>query len=147
MRILIDADGCPVVRQAVCCARKRGVAVVLVCDCAHQFDIEGVQVITVAKGANSADLHIANMISPEDIVVTQDYGLAAMCLARKARAIHQNGMIYDDQNIGPLLSARHTARKIRMAGGHVKGPSRRTKSQNEAFVRALERLLSEYGSP
>lgn len=147
MRILIDADGCPVVRIAVDCAKRYGLEAIIVCDCAHQFDIPGVQTITVTKGADSADFRIVNLISAGDIAITQDYGLAAMCLARKAKVLNQNGLIYDDSNIDSLLLARHTARKIRNSGGRLKGPSKRTKEQDQAFLQALDSLINERLKP
>ena len=142
MRIIIDADGCPVVRIAVDCALRHDVQPVIVCDSAHYFDIDGAETITVTKGADSADFRIVNMISAGDIVVTQDYGLAAMSLARRARVVNQNGMSYHDGNIDSLLLARHTARKIRNAGGRLKGPAKRTKEQDAEFIIALENLIS-----
>ena len=141
MRIIIDADGCPVVRIAVDCAKRHSIEPIIVCDSAHYFDIEGVETITVTKGADSADFRIVNMISKGDIVVTQDYGLAAMSLARNAHVINQNGLIYHDGNIDSLLLARHTARKIRNSGGRLKGPAKRTKEQDSAFLSALESLI------
>jgi len=143
MKIVIDADGCPVVRIAVDCAVKHSVKPVIVCDNAHYFDIDGAETITVTKGADSADFRIVNMLSPGDIVITQDYGLAAMALARRSRVINQNGMVYHDGNIDSLLLARHTARKIRSAGGRLKGPSKRTSDQDAAFLDTLARLLNE----
>jgi len=143
MRIVIDADGCPVVRIAVDCALRHNAGAVIVCDSAHYFDIDGAETITVTKGADSADFRIVNMLSPGDIVVTQDYGLAAMALARRARVVNQNGMIYHDGNIDSLLLARHTARKIRNAGGRLKGPPKRTPEQDAAFLDTLTRLLNE----
>lgn len=143
MRIVIDADGCPVVRIAVDCAQRHGIEALIVCDSAHYFDIDGVQTITVTKGADSADFKIVNMLSPGDIVITQDYGLAAMALARRAQVVNQNGMIYHDGNIDSLLLARHTARKIRNAGGRLKGPAKRTAEQDSAFLRTLENMLKQ----
>ena len=141
MRLIIDADGCPVVPIAVDCAKRHGVEAVIVCDSAHFFDIDGAKTITVVKGADSADFRIVNMLSPGDVVVTQDYGLAAMALARRARVINQNGMIYHDGNIDSLLLARHTARKIRSSGGRLKGPSKRTREQDDAFLSALDKCM------
>ncbi|MBR6766533.1 MAG: YaiI/YqxD family protein [Clostridia bacterium] len=141
MRIIIDADGCPVVHLSVSIAKKHGIEAIIVCDCAHVFDLPGVETITVTKGADSADFRIANMISAGDIVVTQDYGLAAMCLARKAIVINQNGHDYTEDNIDSMLLARHTARKIRNTGGRLKGPSKRTAEQDKAFADRLNALL------
>lgn len=84
-RLLIDADACPVVEIALRVARARGVEVLLVCDDAHEMRREGARTVTVARGADSADLRLVNLLEPGDIVVTQDYGLAALCLARAAR--------------------------------------------------------------
>ncbi len=141
MRVLIDADGCPVVRIAADCAFRRGIPVTLVCDSAHLFSLPGAEVITVTKGADSADFRLVNMILPGDIVITQDYGLAAMCLSRRATVLSQNGMLYTDENIDSLLLARHTARKIRAGGGRLKGPAKRTRDQDAAFLAAFEALL------
>lgn len=143
MRLLIDADGCPVVRLATDCARRHGIPATLVCDTAHRFELPGVETITVTKGADSADFRLVNLVQPGDIVVTQDYGLAAMCLSRRAAALDQNGRIYSEDNIDSLLLARHTARKLRSAGVRLKGPARRTPAQDEAFLTALEALMSE----
>lgn len=147
MRLIIDADGCPVVRIAVSCAKAHSIEAVIVCDCAHFFDVEGAETIVVDTGADSADLRISNMLVPGDVVVTQDYALAAMALARRARAVSQNGMLYHDGNIDSLLLSRHTARKIRASGARLKGPRKRTREQDEAFLRALEELLEQNVPP
>ena len=89
-RLLIDADACPVVEIALRAARARGVEVLLVCDDAHEMRREGARTVTVARGADSADLRLVNLLEPGDIVVTQDYGLAALCLARAACVLDQN---------------------------------------------------------
>ena len=145
MRVLIDADGCPVVRIAVDCAQRHGLPVTLVCDCAHLFDIPGVDVITVTKGADSADFRLVNLLRPDDLVVTQDYGLAAMSLARRAHVINQNGLIFTDENIDSLLLARHTSRKLRNAGVRLKGPAKRTADQDAAFLRTMETIIAKTG--
>jgi len=141
MRILIDADGCPVVDSAVRIGKARGIACIILCDTAHFFEKEGAATVTVSKGSDSVDFALVNMIIAGDIVITQDYGLAAMCLARKAVCLSQNGMIYDDSNIDSLLLARYTAKKIRQSGGRLKGPSKRTSDQDRNFEKALDRLI------
>jgi len=143
MTIFIDADGCPVVSIAIECAKSYGIETIIVCDSAHHFDYPSVRTITVTKGADSADFRIVNMISAGDIVITQDYGLAAMCLSRRGIVINQNGFVYTDENIDSMLLARHTARKIRNAGGRLKGPSKRTRDMDAAFRRTLENILSQ----
>lgn len=143
MKLMIDADGCPVVALAVKTAEKYGVRCVLVCDTAHTFSNVLAEIITVSQGADSADFRIVNLLDTGDIVVTQDYGLAAMCLAKKATAINQNGLIYSEKNMDELLLSRHIHKKVRRAGGRMKGPKKRTKQQDESFDKALTVLLEE----
>ena len=113
-KVLIDADGCPVVDVVVKIAGEYRWKCMILCDTSHFFEKEGAVTVTVSKGTDSADFVLVNMLEAGDVVVTQDYGLAAMCLARKAIPVDQDGMIYDHNNIDGLLMARHTARKYEM---------------------------------
>ncbi len=144
MKLLIDADACPVVDIAVKLSRKYGVACYLLCDTAHVLQREGATTLVYDKGADSVDFALVNKAQPHDIVITQDYGLASMCLSRKARILHQDGWEYTEYNISGLMEQRHAAKKYRMAGGRTKGPSKRTPQQNEQFRQALEGLLKSY---
>ena len=143
MTVYIDADGCPVVDIAVKIAKQAGVDCIIVCDTSHVFEKDGARTITVSRGADSVDFALVNMIQKGDIAVSQDYGLAAMILARGAIPVSQDGMIYSDENIGALLHQRHTAKKIRMSGGRLKGPAKRTPEQDIAFEKTLRELISE----
>ena len=144
MKLLIDADACPVVDIALMCAKENNVdECILLCDTSHLIKREAARTIVVSKGADSADFALVNLVKAGDIVVTQDYGLAAMCLAKKAHVLNQNGLIFNDYNIGSLLEQRHLSKKIRMSGGRTKGPSKRTKEQDEAFMRSLKRIFSD----
>ena len=141
MRVFIDADGCPVVDITVRLCEKYGVACLLLCDTAHEFHREGVTTLVFDKGADSVDYAIANRVSSGDIVITQDYGLASMCLAKKARVLHQDGWEYTVYNIDALLFERHEARKYRASGGRTKGAGKRTEARNRAFEQALQAML------
>ena len=141
MKILIDADGCPVVDIALSLGKAYGISCLIICDTAHYIYRDGAETLVVDKGADSADLAIANRAQPGDIVITQDYGLASMCLAKDARVLHQNGWAYTQYNIDALLLERHEARRYRAGGGRTKGPSRRTRDQDAAFHAALQKLL------
>lgn len=143
MRILIDGDGCPVVDVTIAIGKEYGVAVLLFCDTSHCFNQRDCAVITVSQGADSVDFVLVNQVQPGDIIVTQDYGLAAMCLARKGQPIRQDGMLYREENIDSLLFMRHTAKKAHRAGHHLKGPAKRTKAADEAFAKSLRQLLTE----
>lgn len=143
MRILIDADGCPVVDRTVSIAREYRFECLILCDTSHYFEKKGAVTLTFSKGADSVDFALVNLLLPGDVVITQDYGLAAMCLARKARVLSQDGMEYTNDNIDSLLLARHTAKKIRNGGGRLKSMPRRKPEQDEVFEHALRKILSE----
>lgn len=143
MKIIVDADGCPVVPYAIEAARAYGLECLLVCDTSHVFERDGAVTLTVSKGADSADYAIVNRLDKGDIVVTQDYGLAAMALARNGYPITQNGLIITDANIGALLESRHISKKIRSSGGRLKGPHRRTAEQDASFQSQLRVLLEQ----
>ena len=143
MKIFIDADGCPVVDITVKIAKAKSIGCYIICDTAHEFHKDGAETVVVEKGADSVDFKLVNLVSAGDIVVTQDYGLAAMCLARKAIPLSQNGLVFTDKNIDELLFSRYVSKKIRNAGGRLKGPSKRTTEQDEKFEKALEFLIMQ----
>ncbi len=142
-QILVDADGCPVVDETIALAKRYGLEVTLITDTAHVMNREGATTITVEKGSDSADFRLVNLVSKGDIVITQDYGLAAMVLSKGGHILNQNGSRYTNENIDGLLMSRHIGKKIRRAGGRTKGPSKRTKEQDERFAGALEALIRE----
>jgi len=143
MRILIDADGCPVVDIAVNIAKDTSIECIIICDTAHHFEKEGAATIIVSKGSDSVDFAIIKLVDNGDIVITQDYGLAAMCLTRKAIPINQDGMVYDNSNIDELLLLRYTAKKIRNAGGRLRGSAKRIISQDIAFEEKLRQIINK----
>jgi uncharacterized protein YaiI (UPF0178 family) len=141
LRILIDADGCPVVDNTIKIAKKHKIEVIILCDTSHVFEREGAETIMVSKGADSVDFKLVNMTKQGDIVITQDYGLAAMCLAKKTIPINQNGLIYTNENIDMLLLARHNSKMVRKAGGRLRGPAKRTNEQDIAFDKTLNMVI------
>ncbi|HHZ05966.1 MAG TPA: YaiI/YqxD family protein [Clostridiales bacterium] len=144
MKIFIDADGCPVVDITVKICKENGIECIIVTDTSHVFNKPNATTLTVSKGADSVDFALVNMLSKGDIAVTQDYGLAAMCLSKQAFPISQNGMIYNDFNIGSLLQARYTAKKLRQSGKHhLKGPGKRTPQQDKDYEKSLQALITQ----
>lgn len=138
--ILIDADACPVVNETIRIAKQHGFSCILICDTAHEMHREGAETIIVSKGADAVDFVLVNRVQKNDIVVTQDYGLAAMVLAKQGHPIDQNGRLYTEENIDQLLYARHQAQKIRMSGGRLRGPKKRSKENNVRFEKSLQQL-------
>ncbi len=141
MKLIIDADACPVTDIALEIAGKKNVPCIIVCDNSHYIVRDNAETLVVDKGADAADLKIANTVSKGDIVVTQDYGLAALVLGKGARALNQNGLIFTDLNIENLLYSRYVNKKLRLSGGRTKGPPARTSENDTAFIKAFSSLL------
>ena len=144
-RILVDADACPVVRIVERVAKAGGLPVTLLCDTNHVLNSEYSEIKVIGAGADAVDFALINLCRRGDVVVTQDYGVAALALGKGAYAIHQNGGLYTQDNIDQMLMERHLARKARMGKGkhHLKGPKKRTKEEDEAFEAAFQKLLME----
>jgi len=142
MRIIVDADACPVKKIIVRLAKQHSIPVTMLTDTAHQLNDGYSTIITVDTAADSVDYAIMGLLTRDDIVVTQDYGLAAMVLGKGARAINQDGMVYSNDNIDKLLMERHINAKIRRSGGKTKGPSKRSKSNDERFEAAFLQMLT-----
>lgn len=141
MTIYIDADACPVVDITLKIASRYKIPCIVLCDTAHEFQHAETQVIIVDKDRDGVDFKLISLLQKGDIAVTQDYGLAAMCLAKGAYAIHQNGILYTSENIDQLLFNRYLSGRVRAAGGRTKGPTKRTQQHNEAYANALITLL------
>ena len=141
MRILIDADGCPVVNETIKVAHKFNLESIIFCDTSHNFDEKNIKVIVVSKGIDAVDFAILNNIENRDIVITQDYGLASLVLSRNSYAINQSGMVYTNENIDELLYSRYISKKMRNSGARIKGPKKRDKSQDIIFKENLEKLI------
>ena len=143
MKIFVDADACPVVRIVEKIAEKYEVPVALLCDTNHAFSSDYSEVMIVGSGADAVDFKLISLCHQGDIVVTQDYGVAAMALGKKAYAIHQSGKWYTDENIDQMLMERHLAKKARRGSSknHLKGPRKRTAEDDQRFAESFERLL------
>ncbi|WFD11426.1 YaiI/YqxD family protein [Tepidibacter hydrothermalis] len=133
MRILVDADACPVKDIIIKVAKHFNIAVLMFIDTSHVLHDDYSKIVTVGQGKDSVDMALVNSVEEGDVIITQDYGLAAMVLAKKAHVINQNGLIYTDDNIDILLLQRHLSQKARKARKRIKSAKKRTKSDNELF--------------
>lgn len=143
MRILVDADACPVVAIIEEEAKKREIPVVLLCDTNHILRSDYSEIKIIGSGPDAVDFALVNLCNKGDVVVTQDYGVAAMALGKGAYGIHQSGRWYTNENIEQLLMERHMAKQIRRASSksHLKGQKKRTKEDDEHFREAFIHLL------
>lgn len=145
MQILVDADACPVVKIVEQIAAENLVPCTLLCDTNHVLESDYSEVRIIGAGADAVDYALINLCRRGDIVVTQDYGVAAMALGRGAAAIHQSGRWYTEENIDRMLMERHLAKKARMGKGkhHLKGPARRTREDDDRFRESFIRLVQK----
>lgn len=142
MKILVDADACPgkdIIERA---AKEHGIQVILYCDINHVINSSYSTVKYMDSGFQSVDMAVANAAGPGDIVVTQDFGVAAMVLGKKASAISPKGYIYDDENIDRLLFERHISAKVRRSGGRTSNPKKRTEEDDERLFKNLLKLIN-----
>ena len=139
MRVFVDADACPVVGIIEKVAREHNVPVTLLCDTNHVLFSDYSEVIVVG----AVDYKLIGICHKGDIVVSQDYGVAAMALGKGAYAIHQSGKWYTNENIDQMLMERHLNKKARRASrkNHLKGPRKRTSEDNERFRESFEKMI------
>lgn len=145
MHILVDADACPVVRNTERIAKGNNIPVILLCDTNHVLHSDYSEVKIIGAGADAVDFALVSICKKGDIVVTQDYGVAAMALGKGAYGIHQSGRWYTNDNIDGMLMERHLAKKARMGKGkhHLKGPAKRTNEDDERFEKSLRQLIEK----
>lgn len=146
MKIIIDADACPVSKIAIKIALSYNLKIILVYDTAHNFnfDNENIKCIMVDKGFDSADFIIANKIQKEDILITQDYGLASICLAKGCYTINQNGYLYTDKNIDELLFRRHLGKQLRKNGKNSGKIKKRLPKDDENFKVEFTKIIKKH---
>ena len=143
MQIYVDADACPVVGIVEETAKKYKIPVTLLCDTNHVLYSDYSDVVVVGAGADAVDYKLISICHSGDIVVSQDYGVAAMALGKGAYAIHQSGEWYTDDNIDQMLMERHLNKKARRSShkNHIKGPKKRTEEDDERFAQSFEKLI------
>ena len=143
MHIFIDADACPVIGIVEKIAKKYNLPVTLLCDTNHVLYAEYSEVSGVGEGADAVDYKLSSICQKGDIVVSQDYGVAAMALGKGAYAIHQSGKWYTNDNIDQMLMERHLNKKARRSShkNHLKGPRKRTEEDDVRFAQSFERLI------
>jgi uncharacterized protein len=143
VKILVDADACPVKGIIVSVARQYKLEVTMLVDTSHELNDGYSTVITVDKARDSVDIALINLVKAGDLVVSQDYGVAAMALGKKAKAVNQNGRIYSDDNIDELLFERHIGQKVRRAGGRTSSIRKRTKEDDASFEKTFRSLVEQ----
>lgn len=140
---MVDADACPVKNEIAEVGRAFGAEVVMVASFAHRLDdAAGVTNVQVDDADQSVDLYIANRLAKNNVLITQDFGLATIGLAKGAVVLSNRGQEYTDETIGFLLERRHRLAKQRRGGKHGKGPKPFTAEDRVLFQQTLTKVLS-----
>ncbi len=145
MKIVVDADACPVKGIIERIAKKHNIEVIMFIDTSHELYSEYSKVITVSKAPDAVDFALLNQTNPNDIVITQDYGVAAMALGKNAKAIHPSGTIFTNDNINQMLFERHIAKEQRRQGkqnSRCKYNKKRTANDDLRFEISLNDLIN-----
>ncbi|HEY5561798.1 MAG TPA: YaiI/YqxD family protein [Clostridiaceae bacterium] len=143
MRILVDGDACPGKNFIEEAAKKYELEMIIYCDMNHVITSAYSKVCYVESGFQNVDMVIANETKPGDLVVTQDFGVAAMVLGKKAYAVNPKGLIYTEGNIDGLLLERHISQKLRKAGKKTTNAKKRTTQDDERLYSSLIKIITE----
>lgn len=141
MEIFVDADGRPVVDLAIKVARDYDINIIVVKNYAVHIEDDYAEIVTVDISSDSADYYIVNRISIGDIIISQDHGLAAMCLSKGAICVNQNGFVIDNENIDGMLNRRHINSKLRREQRIYSKFKKRNPQANESFENTLRRII------
>lgn len=141
MKILVDADSCPVKEIIEELARENSIELIMISNQNHCINSPYGQVVVVDDTGEAADIAIMNLAGPGDIVVTQDYGLASIVLTRGSYVIDPLGRMFDEGNIEGLLMQRYINNKARRAGVHLYSPRKRRPDDDERFYRQLKKTI------
>lgn len=143
MKILVDADACPGKKIIEELSKEYNVQLIFYCDLNHRLEPSYGKVVYMDSGFQSVDMKIANECKKNDIVITQDYGVAAMVLAKSAFAINPKGNIYTNENIDKLLFERHISSKVRRGGGRTANHKKRTEEDDKRLYNSLKSILEK----
>ncbi len=143
MKLLVDADACPksVLRICTRVAEKYDLLVITVASFNHRIDSD--HHVIVGADPQETDFKIINSAEPGDVVVTQDWGLAAIVLGKGARPLSPVGREFRSDKMEFLLEERDVKAKFRRRGGRTKGPRKRTSEDDQRFEASLERIISK----
>ncbi|HOQ08837.1 MAG TPA: DUF188 domain-containing protein [Syntrophomonadaceae bacterium] len=142
MRILVDADACPVMNIIQSIASTFGIQVIWVASIDHNIHSQYGKVITVDHAPEAVDLYIVNHTVPGDIVVTQDLGLASLVLAKGAQPLTPLGRILHEEDMDNILYQRYINKKARRQGYHIGKTTARTDQDDQRFKQALLGLIT-----
>jgi len=141
MRIIVDADASPSLKEIANISKHNNIECHMFCDYNHDLSNIDAEIHYASEGFQSVDISISNFLNRNDILITQDYGLACIALSKDAKAINPNGTIYTNDNIDNLLEQRYLNILNRKQNIHTKNIKKRTKEVNNKFLNSLQNLI------
>lgn len=144
IRILVDADACPVKDEIVRVAERHGLVAIFVSNAWMRLPASHlIEHRIVAQGPDAADDWIADEIVASDVCVTQDIPLADRCLKKGARALSPTGRPFTPDNIGMARAMRDLKGHLRETGDIRDGPAAFTRGDRSRFLQALEQAVQD----
>jgi hypothetical protein len=143
MRILVDGDGCPVLEITSQVAAEFSLELLVYTDLNHRHQLSYGKLIIVDQGFQSVDMILYNNLKAGDLVITVDYGLAALALGAKARVLSFSGREFNNRNIDNLLARRHLQRQQRKKTGRHTSHHKRTSADDLRFKQSLLEIIRE----
>lgn len=144
MRILVDADACPGKHMIEKAAKENDIEVIMYCDINHVINSDYSRVKYLDSGFQSVDMYLINEAKSGDVIITQDYGVAALALGKKAYAINPKGYIYNDKNMDRLLFERHLSAKVRRGGGKTASHKKRTEEDDLRLYESIIKIIKSW---
>jgi uncharacterized protein YaiI (UPF0178 family) len=141
MRIIVDGDACPGISIIKNVAKKYNLPLIVYCDINHYIQLDYGEVKVVDCGFQSVDMYVVNTCKSNDVVISQDYGVAALCLGKGAHLLNPKGFLYTEENIDRMLEQRHISQKIRRAGGRTSNPKKRTREDDLRLEKNLINII------
>jgi uncharacterized protein YaiI (UPF0178 family) len=145
VEVWVDADACPqVIKEILYRAAERAqVVTTLVANSMLRIPISPfIRSVRVPKGFDVADHRIVQEIRPGDLVITADIPLAALVIARGARALDPRGELYTEDNVQERLAVRNLMQQLRAGGDLIAGPAPFSQNDRQRFANHLDHFLT-----
>lgn len=146
MKIWVDADACPKAVKEILfrVAERTEISVTLVANLPLRLPGSPfISLIQVGSGSDIADDEIANQCQAGDLIITADIPLAARVVEKGAQALDPRGTMYDQNNIGQILSMRNFMDELRGSGVETGGPSGFGQKEKFKFANALDKFIAQ----
>ncbi len=143
MKIIVDADACPKAVLQICLQKGQQYGIPVWTVASFNHNITSDHHVTVGSASQEADLKVLNMARRGDVIVTQDWGLAAVALGKGVKCLNPDGRKYQEDQMDFMLEEREMKAKYRRSGGRTRGPKKRTGWDDKKFSAGLDAVLGK----